>query len=253
MKKRIVIVILNVFILSGCRYMNEDRSFTKEEIEESILTYMEDKYGEKFTIENIGYSAPLGNAVEAFVISEEDERKNEIQVNWRYEDGKELIDDNYTHLLYKKEANELMDPLIEDGFKEFEYAAYSRISDDVPIEKYDKNISFKKIAKTKKVGIEVVILLNENTVGEEEKIKEKILQLYEDTKDKTTDEVHFNITVYVCGNNNFYENQPLMQQFKELYSLDIGEIPFTFYGAEKDVIIEFLFSSNDIEEGVEEL
>ncbi|MDF9838006.1 MULTISPECIES: hypothetical protein [unclassified Breznakia] len=251
MRKRIVIVILSVFILSGCRYMNEDRSFTKEEIEESILTHMEDKYGEKFTIENIGYSAPLGNDVEAFVISEEDERKNEIQVNWRYEDGKELIDDNYTHLLYKKETNELMDPLIEDGFKEFEYAAYSRVSDDVPIEKYDKNIPFKKIAKAKKVGIEVAILLNENAVNEEEKIKEKILQLYEDVKSKTTDEVHFSINVYICGNSNFYENQPLMQQFKELYSLDIDDASLTYYEPYKEVLTEFWFTSNDIEGGVD--
>ena len=85
MKRWKAIIVVCIFILGGCRYMDEEKSFTLEEVEVSILDYMTNKYEQEFELVDIGYNFIAGTEVNARVVSKEDARRNEINVNWIYE------------------------------------------------------------------------------------------------------------------------------------------------------------------------
>lgn len=250
MRKIKLIIVLCVLVICGCRYINEEKSFTLDEVEVSIINYMETKYSQEFELTDIGYSSIISKEVNACVISLEDERRNEISVYWFYENGKEVIDDDYTYLLYKKDVNEVMDLLINREFNTLEYVSYSYINASIPIEKYDSSISFSSIASNYDINIKTRILLNESALGKENEIEESIFRLYDELKKETNSDVQFHINVYICGNDNFYENKPLIQEYKELYSTDISDIPLTYYDPNHEIAKNFHFTSNDLESGV---
>ncbi|MDQ0359894.1 hypothetical protein [Breznakia pachnodae] len=251
MKKWKIIIVFSIFIVGGCRYMNEDKSFTLDEVEVSIIEYMENKYGQEFELIDIGYNSIISKEVNARVIAKNDKLKNEITVNWFYENEKELLTDDYTYLLYKDEVNKLMDPMILNNFSEYEYTAFSIITGDgVPIEKYEQDIPLSEIAKENKITISTKILLKEGDV-EDSKIENEIVNLYEELKTNTTNDVHFSINIYICKTDVYYENEQLIQQFKKLYSMDVSNANFTYNdGIDEKPLRSFWFTSNNLEDGV---
>ena len=250
MKKIKLMLALCMLMVCGCRYMNEDKSFTLDEVEVSIIEYMETKYGQKFELVDIGYNSIISKEVNARVISLEDERRNEISVYWFYEDGKELIDDNYTRLIYKLELNDFMDQQVKIQFNEVNYITYSNIADSIPIEKYDKTVSFSEISKNYDIDIWTIILLDESSLEKEEEIKQKILRLYEEIKKDTTSDVKFGVSVLVCDNTTFEENRPLVEEYKKMFSLDRRDASLTYNKPDRVILKTFSFTTNDIKRGV---
>lgn len=172
MKKRVLLSIC--FFLTGCTSSEQTRN-TQVEIECTVLTYMEEKYQQKFEIYEV--ERPwLSDTVLLWMRSLEDPLQQLFLVEWDT-DAEVLIKETYSKYVYTYDLEVVVTSLLDTTFSEcFSYAGFDTVLSEFV---YHKNYTIAEVMKNYPTEIYVIVYVAENESYDIEHLQAKVHESYQ--------------------------------------------------------------------------
>lgn len=181
-KAKVILICILLFatILGGCGMEKENSNnemYTREEVRQQMLEYLDDKYGEEFDVLDIVYKDWSRNWEKLYAVPKGKGKEYEFMVyRFKDENGEIYYTDDYFIIAKKDEYSEYLKTIIDQYYDEYRFRFY--FSGDIKKKNnLDQNIAFDEFQKyaDEHLVLDVQIFLKED---KEDVATVKLNQLY---------------------------------------------------------------------------
>lgn len=180
------LVVLSPFLLLGVYALdfvyydaNDDK------VEKAALEYLEDKYGERFNVDDVEYNKALGDDEGAYTLSVHPVANSDITFGVDASEKYQVTGDSYKESNWSDQFRKEMLPIILPIFQGTgELYAYASFPEEIK-ERYRFEDSYQKIYEENPLqSNERIYIVNFEDTFEKEKELQRIYQLWENVKDR---------------------------------------------------------------------
>jgi hypothetical protein len=210
------LVVLSPFLLLGVYALdfvyygaNDDK------VEKAALVYLEDKYGERFKIDDVEYNKALGDDEGAYTLSVHPVANPDITFGVEASEKYQVIGDYYKENNWSDQFRKEMLPVIEPIFQGTgEPYAYGSFPEEIE-ERYRFEDSYQKIYNENPLqSYERIHILNFDDTFDKEKELQRIYQLWENVKDRQFRDNNIEIDYYPKELKNKIKTYPDLNEFE---------------------------------------
>ena len=218
-KTFLICVLILATLLGGCgmktKENNNKEMYTREEVKQQMLDYLDEKYGEEFDVLDVVYKDWSRNWEKLYAVPKGKGKEYEFMVyRFKDENGEIYYTDDYFIIVKKDEYSEYLKTIIDQYYDEYRFIFYFpwNIEGKTSL---DQNISFDEFQK---YADEHLVLCVQLFIKEdrEDVAEAKLNQLYNHlSKDMSS------VAISVFGFNDENYEKNILSKISELdYSID---------------------------------
>ena len=221
MKRKTFLICVLIFaaLLGGCgmktKENNDKEMYTREEVKQQMLDYLDEKYGEEFDVLDVVYKDWSRNWEKLYAVPKGKGKEYEFMVyRFKDENGEIYYTDDYFIIAKKDEYSEYLKTIVDQYYDEYRFIFYFPW-DIKGKTSLDQKITFDEF---KKYADEYLVLCVQLFIKEErEDVAEaKLNQLYTHLSKDTSS---VSISVFGFNDENYEKN--ILSKISELdYSID---------------------------------
>jgi hypothetical protein len=210
-------LLLGVYALDFVYYdANDDKA------KKAALEYLEEKYGERFEIDDVEYNHILGDDEGSYILSVHPEARPNITFGVDTTEKYQVTRDGYKESNWSNQFRKEMIPIIEPLFKGTgEYYVYGSFSSEIE-ERYEFEDSYQTIyQENPHQSYERIHILNFDDTFDKEKEFQRIYQLWETVKDRQNRDNNIEIEYYPKELKKKLKTYPDLNEFENEHRQEI--------------------------------